>query len=218
MTAGNSERYVRLPVAILNDSNLSAGAVRAYAVLLDCCFDGRSVIGLPRLGERLCLSRAQTWRCIRKLEAAGHIKNHDKRKGAPASYELLSSFTDETSSPASSSKNSAEKFQKSTLRSFTDETIPIRNSLNYSLGDENEKERERTQLLNDLLELLRRCPLNGPTAEREMERLARRHQTTLHRLVAHLRYALAKEILEPIKYADRQAGYGADVPALEAVS
>jgi hypothetical protein len=72
--------------------------------------------------------------------------------------------------------------------------------------------------LNDLLELLRRCPLNGTTAEKEAKRLARRHPTALRGLVGHLRYALATEILKPVEYADQQASYGADVPALAGVA
>jgi biotin operon repressor len=165
--------HVRLPRAVLNDEHISNDAKIAYCALLDCNFDGRSQIGLPRLAERIGVSRSTAWRCIRELELAGHVLNCNPRKGAAASYELLSSLRGDTS-PGGRSANpeisGTEKFQKrhrevskTAPRSFTGDTHPMGTLNSFPRGDRTSTNDGAAELDLAIAAIQRRAQVKRPT-------------------------------------------------------
>lgn len=89
----DDERFVMLPIAVLNDDRISGGAVRAFGVLLDCSRKSESRIGFDRLGERLHVSRQSARRIIRELIDAGHVQNIETVNGLCPNYKILTHIT-----------------------------------------------------------------------------------------------------------------------------
>jgi hypothetical protein len=70
------ERFVRLPVALLNDTDLSDSAMRTYAILMDVERNGIATISIDRIGERLGRGRTRyaAMAAIRQLVECGHVE------------------------------------------------------------------------------------------------------------------------------------------------
>jgi hypothetical protein len=83
-----SDRYVKLPVSVVNDERLSAEAVVAYAIMLDASRDGKCIIGFERLGKRLHRSRDTGRRIVRELIDAGYVRSLPIKNGQRPRYEL----------------------------------------------------------------------------------------------------------------------------------
>ncbi|HKU81651.1 MAG TPA: helix-turn-helix domain-containing protein, partial [Candidatus Tumulicola sp.] len=83
------QRFVRLPIDVLNDQRLSDGAIRVYAVMLDASRANQTTISLHRIGERLGRKRDAARRCVRELVQAGHVAELPKRNGQCPKYQLL---------------------------------------------------------------------------------------------------------------------------------
>jgi DNA-binding Lrp family transcriptional regulator len=215
-----SERFVKVPVAVLNDPRLSDVAFRAYAVLLDCNRDGRSKISFPGLAKRLAVSDSTAQRIIRKLTDLGYAVNRETASGKCASYEVFPTLvradhgTLVTRDTGTLVKKDAYPSQMTHQTLVTGDQESIR-SLNYSLdahvrarGDSEKKTTEDDELSNEIVTLLTDCLANGKTAEIEAARLLRRHPHQRTSLPGHLRFAIAKRIANPVAYADQQAQRG----------
>jgi hypothetical protein len=158
--------FVMLPHAILNDLRLSGDAVRAFCVLLDCAFGGRSKISFRRLGERLGVSRQTARRIIEEIVSAGHAKNRETVNGRCPSYELTVSTTGtnhdmglaeavpptgikgdtgtgtnhDTGRARTGIKSDADPYQNGHPTRITGDTLSRLSNLNYILeGTHNEK-------------------------------------------------------------------------------
>jgi hypothetical protein len=89
------------------------------------------------------------------------------------------------------------------------DTHPNNSSSNLSKGDDLKKMTTEEATLDELIDLLRRCPLNGKTAEEEAAWIVRRWLSHQRRAFAgHLHDALDEKLDDPISYADRMTQRG----------
>lgn len=85
--AGRAEPFARMPVRVVDDDRLSAGAVRAYARLLSYRNrkTGQCNPSLSRLAAKIGCSRDSIIRYLAELETAGYIRIQ-RRCGRSSSY------------------------------------------------------------------------------------------------------------------------------------
>jgi hypothetical protein len=206
-------RFAPLPIALIDDSRIEAIDVLAYGVLLaiDVDGDGVACISEDRLGVRIRRSTDTARRAIRRLEAAGWIEIVDNGNGYCRQYRLTTPSTDATGAP---STDAADPLHPCHPAPSTGATQPIRIPRIFS-KDGFTKETTTKTTLDELLELLRRCPLKDRMAEEEADRLVHRLPGLERYLVANLRFALEANMNSPIEYAARQAQRG-DLPNVTA--
>jgi hypothetical protein len=197
-------RFVMLPVAVLNDPRISANAVRALGVLLDCNFDG-SKISLDRIAQRLVFSRATARRAINELIKVGHVRNREPNGKCPV-YEIL---TRSAGGTGTGTKSAAHPCQARDRARTVGGTLTKRNSLNLlPTGKTTLNETKDEDARDQLLAALADCGLDEETAKKEAMRLRHWFPGLSRLLVGHLRYAVSEKLADPIRYAEKQTQRG----------
>jgi hypothetical protein len=87
-------RFVKLPVALLNDGRLDATEVATYAVMRDASREDICRISLPQIGKRTRRKERAAQRSVRRLQAAGWIETIESAIGRCAVYRLLTPATE----------------------------------------------------------------------------------------------------------------------------
>ena len=91
----SSNGFARVPAEVLSDRRLKDRDTRVYAVLANACFQGRDVtLGKRRIANLARCAERLVVESLRRLEDAGHIKKHPRRRGERGRYSLLSSIFD----------------------------------------------------------------------------------------------------------------------------
>lgn len=91
----SSHGFARVPAEVLSDRLLKDRDTRVYAVLANACFQGRDVtLGKRRIAKLARCAERLVVESLRRLEDAGHIKKHPRRRGERGRYSLLSSIFD----------------------------------------------------------------------------------------------------------------------------
>lgn len=86
-----SERYARIPWALLMDTKITAEAKLVYAVLAGHAHQGAvASVGQRRIARMLAMGLATVSRKIAELENAAYIKTEHGGAGRRSWYELLS--------------------------------------------------------------------------------------------------------------------------------
>ena len=214
-----AQRFIQLPILVLNDSRLSDTAVRAYGIMLDASREGRCVISERRLGQRLRRSEDTARRIIRKLVDAGWLETIDHGNGKCRAYWLLTPSTRARGSDAQTPGAHARGRDANPLHPChptpsTGATHSIRNSINVRTSAKKDGNDEGNETHRTLVALIERCGFNGQ-AENEASRVSRQLPAAgdKKRLIGWLRYALdATGINSPLAFAISRTRQGEDPP------
>ena len=209
-------RFIKVPIAVLNDPRLSDTAVRVYGVLVDASRESVCRISVSRIGERLGRGRAKyaAIAAVDQLVAAGHVVA-EKERGKCSTY-LIQTGCLETTTPEAQPVAAGQPVNSNRLpgdhqTGCLETTLSRRNSRNVrTLSGKTEND----ETLRPLVALIERCGFNGHATKKARSLLrqfpARAEQQRLQGWLAH---ALeVSGINDPVAFAYSRTRDGDDPP------